>query len=229
MARIISGTFNGTGAAVYICCGFVPDFVRVRNLEVATFGELIWSKHFRAWAQYGGWEVVSSTPALNTTAGIYPYYGGVQLTSTTAGTTTYGEGEYLKRDPITDYRRVPNASQGVAGDSLVQDVSSWTFVTGLTGYWNASVTGTYIGEGSRIEIDGKWYTITACTSPQLTSANVSLNVSEVPSGVISCITGMYDYVPMVAGETTLDGFYIVDTTVNANGDICLFEAGTYDN
>jgi hypothetical protein len=228
--RIISGTFNGTGATVYICTGFAPDFVRVYNLEVAPANRLEWSKHYRAWDGYGGWECATSTWAENTTDGIRPYHGGDILTSTTAGTTTYGEGVYLKKDPVTDYRRVPNASLGIAGDSLVQDVCKWNFVTGLTGYWNATVTGTYIGEGSRICIDGRWYTITACTSPQLTSANVSLNVSNVPSGEIYSITGMYDYIPMVAGEKTPAGFCIyADTVVNVNNDLCFFEAGTFDN
>jgi hypothetical protein len=230
MGKIIAGNMILPGTAFYLCLGFVPDWFRLRNMDGTVALELFWSKNFRAWDSYGGWELATATWAENTTAGIYPYYGGKMLGTADVGTTTYASvaGVYYKRDPITDYRRFPVASKGIVGDAATVDITDWTYYSGLTGSFNGAVTGTYIGQGSRIQIDGRWYNLTACTSLQTVAGNVSLNVSGVPSGKINCITGMYDYIPMKENEVTLAGVYIADTTVNADSQMGMFEAGSYD-
>lgn len=226
----IGGTFNGTGAAVYICCGFVPDFVKVWNCEGGQALQLEWNKNMRSVEIQEGVELATSTFAANlVSAGIARYYGGDTLTTTTAGTTTYGEGVYLKRD-ARDYRYVTNSDLGIVGDAVGSTINKWTLYSAFTGHFNADVTGTYIGEGSPICIDGKWYTITVLSGGTGNATNeVTLNATGVPSGEVQYIGGMYDYKPMVAGEITPAGFLISDTVVNADGNLCCFEAGTYDN
>ncbi len=35
MNKSICGSFNGTGAAVYLCLGFIPDFIQINSVEDA--------------------------------------------------------------------------------------------------------------------------------------------------------------------------------------------------
>ena len=39
------GTFNGTGAALYFGIGFLPDWVKVQNLEDADVAVYFWNIH----------------------------------------------------------------------------------------------------------------------------------------------------------------------------------------
>lgn len=223
---IIGGTFNGTAADLYICLGFLPDWVKVWNMEGTQALQIEWNKNMRSAEILDGLQLSESTfSALTTGNGIKPYYGGTMLDATAAGTVTYGEGSYLKRDDH-DYRYA-NGVKGL-GDAVADTIDTWTLDSGTAGHFNEDATGTYIGEGSPICIDGKWYVIAALTAGQGEAASeVTLNVSGVVSGEVQFIGGMYDFVPMVAGEVTKDGFLISNTTVNANNALCAFEAGTY--
>lgn len=224
----IGGTFNGTGAALYICLGFVPDFVKVWNLEGTAELSLLWNKNMRTTEAQEGFEIGTSTHAYNlVSAGIRPYFGGDLLTATNQTSVTYGEGVYLRKDDHGDYRYAN--LNGKTGDAVAVDIDTWTLYSGFTGHFNEDVTGTYIGEGSRICIDGKWYTITVLTAGQGEATNeVTLDQTGVASGAVQFISGMYDYKPVPLGETTKAGFLISDTTVNVNDAYCCFEAGTYD-
>lgn len=230
----IGGTFNATGADMYICLGFIPDFITIWNLEDTARVKLEWNKGMMGAAEaVEGFEVTAATQtaAANTKGtGVLPYYGGKVLSSTDAGTTTFGEGVYLKRDNY-DYRRVNSASKGIVGDAVTEDINLWTLgsSTNNTGNLNGGgVTGTYIGEGSPICIDGKWYTIVGLSSNGEAANEVTLS-HPAASGNIEFIGGMYDYKPMVAGEVTLDGFWIDSTAdvITTDGIRCCFEAGTY--
>lgn len=224
----ISGTFNGTGATVYLCIGFVPDFVKVWNLEGTQALQIEWNKNMRATEVIDGIQLATSTfSALTTGAGIKPYYGGSVLSTTDVGTTTYGEGVYLKKDDHGDYRYF--SANGKTGDAVAVDIDTWTLDATTAGHFNEDVIGTYIGEGSPICIDGRWYKIMAVTASQGEAVSeVTLDVSGVKSGKVQFIGGMYDYVPMTAGETSKDGFLIANTTVNVNNALIAFEAGKYD-
>lgn len=233
MANIVGGRFHGTGADVHICCGFVPDFVWLINVE--DIGEqIIWNKYMTLAAAVEGYGMndVTSVADLAATEGVIPYEGGDTLTSSQAGTTTYGEGVYLKHDP-TDYRYGTNkAPGGGSGDAASDTIDTWTLDTpgSRSGHFNEDVTGTYIGPGSEICIDGLWYVITSLTATQGESDDeVVLNV-QVSSGSIQCIKGMYGYIPMTAGETTPAGFMVGENTnCNANGEIVTFLAMKFDN
>lgn len=227
MNKIVGGRFNGTGTAVVVCCGFVPDFVRIWVPDAAdNFARAIYSKNFVSHDAVEGVVMDSDGTSYSEYTygeGIQPYYGGDTLTATLAGTVTYGNGVYLKWDD-KDYRYG-------ADDAVSDDIDTWTLDTAATptGHFNEDVTGTYIGVGSRICIDGKWYTITVLAATEGEGDNeVELNY-PAKSGDITYISGKYSMKPMVAGEITPAGFKINATAViNINDEIQVFEAGRYD-
>ena len=231
--KTVGGKFNGTGAAVYVCCGFVPDWVRIWVPDAADTGaRAFWTKHSGAHNAVEGCVYDhdgTSFAEYAAAAGISEYYGGVTLTATQAGTTTYGEGVYLTWDNH-DYRRFTNAALGIVGDAVAEDINKWTLDTAATptGHFNEDVNGTYVGIASRICIDGRWYTITVLTATQGEGTDeVELNYAA-KSGVVQHIEGKYSMKPMVAGQITPAGFLISATAViNVNDEIQVFEAGTY--
>jgi len=227
----IGGTFNGTGADLYLCIGFLPDFVTVWNLEGTQGIKLVWNKGMQSVSEvveglvFTGADVAAA--ALTKGNGLLPFYGGTSLTATQAGTTTYGEGVYLKRDDL-DYKFYNDDAPTGVGDAVSTSIDTWTLTTSAnnTGKFNSNVNGTYIGEGSPICIEGKWYKIVTLSNDGDADDDVLLSHSA-KSGRIDAIHGMYDYKPMLANETTRNGFIISNTDVNVDGQLCFFEAGQY--
>lgn len=228
MNKIVGGRFNGTGTALYVCIGFVPDWVRIWVPDAAdNAARAFYSKYFTVHDSVEGFVLDSngaSYAEYTYGEGIQPYYGGDTLTATMAGTVTYGEGVYLKEDK-KDYRMG-------ADDAVSEDIDTWTLDTAATptGHFNEDVTGTYIGIGSRICIDGKWYTITALTATEGEGDDeVELNY-PAPSGDITYIGGKFSMKPMIAKEITPAGFKVNATAViNINDEVQVFEAGRYDD
>jgi len=231
MGKLVSGLFNGTGAAVYICCGFVPDFVKDLAVGDTAGANLEWSKNMRLAAEIEGVLDTNGATALAPeaiTAGISAYYGGDLLTSTNQTTTANGEGVYLWRDS-NDYR-----STDVVGDPI----SKFTMdtVANRTGHFNNNVVGTYIGAGSKIIIGGREYIITALTAGQgsgadeVTLSSALASAPSVMSGIVGYISNKFDYAPIPVGKVTPAGFKLSMTTVvNVNDELQMFVAGTYDN
>lgn len=237
MGKIIGGSFQGTGAALYLCLGFVPDFIEINNHDDPG-SSIRWYKHMMdddgnvaggLHFEYG----VATQNELGAASGVRPYYGGATLTSSDVGTTTYGEGVYLKHEP-KDYRYgTDKAPGGGSGDAVSDTIDTWTLDTSAnrTGHFNEDVTGTYIGPGSPIMIDGKWYKIISLTASQGESDDeVTLNDNPA-SGDIGYIGGQYGaWVPMTAGEVTKEGIRIDEATnVNVDGERCSFIAMVFDN
>ena len=231
----IGGTFNGTAADLFVCIGFVPDYVKLWNLEASAQIEFAeWNKHMLATPDISeGYTLIgtdTAAAALTIGVGIQPYWGGDTLTTTTAGTTTYGEGVYLKRDAY-DYRRVNSASLGIVGDASSEAIDTWTLDNSSTyrGHFNGDCAGTYIGEGSPICIDGRWYRIQGALSTSGNAASEVYLSYPAKSGSVEFIGGMYDYKPMVAGDITPAGFWLDATlAANINDETVAFEAGTYN-
>ena len=234
--KIVSGKFNGTGAALYLCFGFVPDRIELRNIEDGDGAWMLWTREMMQAADcVQGIRYVATGGAtqqsLLTTTGIEPHFGGTVLTSTNQTSVTYGDGVYLGWDNF-DYRRVNNTDTGIVGDAATDDIVSWTLDTpaSYTGHFNGNVTGTYIAEGSPIIIDGKRYSITALSAGTGSAANaVTLN-QAAPSGVVQFIGGCFGTKPIAVGKTTPAGIKLNATDViNVNNELCLFEAVQYDN
>jgi len=224
MSKKVSGVFNGTGATVYICCGFIPDKVVLRNMEATTCLVAKWSRNCRSAEQTAGvLETQGVSLALAVNTGIAVYRGGDVLTSAIQTSTGYGEGVYLGFDK-KDYRGIDIASGG-------SPIDTWTLDTlaNRTGHWNEDAAGTYIGEGSEICIDGKWYAIQAVTAGQGEEAN-EVTLNEAPaSGVVQYIGGMYDLSPLALGGITPAGFSVKSNTLNGDSQIMGFEAELFDN
>lgn len=230
----IAGIFNGTAAVVYICIGFVPDWVRILSHQATNPEEAFWSKHMRSvdWCE-GSFTAGSSgiVTDFGAAGGIAPYYGGDLMTTTNQTSVTYAEGIYLDWDDM-DYRYGPNLGPGgVSGDAVSDTIDTWTLDTAgsRTGSFNGDLTGTETGVGSMICIDGKWYQITVLTAGQgVSDDEVTLNL-EPSSGEVQFISGRFSHKPLAVGKVTPAGFRVsYTTTVNVNDEIQFFEAGTYD-
>ncbi len=240
--KCITGTFNGTGAAVYIGCGFKPDMVIVRCPTDGAGPSLVWSKNDRVAAQTEGLLDTNGATALAPKAygaGIRPYEGGVLLTAALQTSTAYGEGVYLVRD-AKDYRYGPNELPGGgSGDATADTIDTWTIgvLANRTGKFNSNVTGTYIGAGSKIKIQansGKESIveayIEALTAGQGDTANEVTLSRQIGSGSIRFISGKYDYAPQTIGQITLAGFVVNMTTViNVNDEVQEFQAFQFDD
>lgn len=236
--KIVTGTFNGTGATVYVCCGFVPDKVSIFNMETSNDYVIEWdkgmvAKEYIEGAQYHTGTTYRQITALTVGTGISPYRGGDLLTATLQTSTTFGEGVYLGKFS-RDVRRISTASVN-PGSGSGADIDTWTLDTSAnrTGHFNAAVIGVttadYVAEGSRIKIDGKWYVIQALTSAATTTADY-VELSEAPSsGTIEYITAYVDFAPLAVGDITPKGFKLQNNTVNADNALIRFEAIQYDD
>jgi len=232
--KVVSGTFNGTASDLYLCIGFIPDCVTLWNLEDTARVKVEWNAGMtRALEVVDGIQLSAldqQAAALTTGTGVKRYYGGTVLAAADVGTTTFGSVDaiYLKPD-YKDYR-YPSEVSSPHGlfDAVSQTIDTWTKGTVANkGNFNDDVTGTYIGEGSPICIDGKWYSIVGLSSGTGISADEVTLDQTVSSGVVQYIGGMYSTIPMIAGETTKNGFIISNTTLNASDKMCAFVAGNY--
>jgi hypothetical protein len=230
----IAGTFNGTGAAAYICCGFVPDFVRLISLEDGDIGQIEWYRQFRAAEVSHGIHYVGSSGAVQVDArvagdgGILPYAGGDVLTTSNQTSVAYGEGIYLGWD---NKNYALDENYGYKSDPLIE----WTLDTSgdRTGHANGDsiASNCRIGEGSLILIEEsstrrqKWATVEAWTAGQ-GEADDEITLSEaIASGKILYISGMYSMAPIAVGSVTPAGFKVEMTSVcNVNDEIQMFIA-----
>lgn len=222
MKKIVHGTFNGTGAALYIGIGFIPDWVKIYNLEDADVAMLEWNINMMRSLEMSSGRLnytaagLVGDPRTVSDLGVVPYEGGEAIAAASTA--------YLK--PIEDkYRNQKfNQSTGLA-------ITAWTLDTSAnrTGHVNAGLDTTYVGEGSLIQIDGKWYGVHAITNDGDATDELTLSRAAA-SGVVGFVSPMYDYIGCVAGDITKAGFGLTATDViNVSGELCCFEAGMYSD
>jgi len=91
-----------------------------------------------------------------------------------------------------------------------------------------------VGEGSLVcigsETTGKgvWAVMTALTNDGDADDEVTLS-KALGSGDVLALRAMYDFVGVPAGTITKAGFFIDSTaSINTSGELCMFEAGTYN-
>jgi len=241
----ITGTFNGTGAQVFVCCGFIPDEVRIISAGDAEVADMLGTRDLRVAAlvdgfmNHGGAQAVTLYTAGT---GLQPYYGGDLMTATNQTSTAYGEGIYLGWDRgVNPARSLNYAQDNVYGYQGGSPIDTWNLDTSgnRTGSFNADVQvsgTTRIGAGSRILIEQninrrqRWATIEALTAGQ-GIADDEVTLSEaISSGKVRYIGGQYDMVPIPIGETTPQGFILnVTTDTNMNDQMQVFIAKQYAN
>lgn len=224
----VSGTLNGTGAAINVCLGFIPDFVKIWNLERTNPAVLDWNKNMRSAAQVGG--IVTASDAtqnvytrLTEGAGVQPYAGGDLLAA--ASTVSL-----LKTEDV-----LKQGNLARKGETIAASVTQWTSDTpgSRTGSVNIGVNTTYVGVGSVIRVSDpitkKVYEsiIMVCTNDGDAADEIE-TATLIPSGNVEYIGPMYGYIGGAAGQVTRAGFAIKTTgDINSSGEMLAFEAGTY--
>lgn len=222
-SNVVSGNVLAYAGDMYICIGFIPDWVEIWSLGHSDEVYARWSVNNRLLLATGGFtlnddgdvspEAMGTVPAVDT--GIQIYRGGtiISATSTPSTTTCY------VKDPTPDAR----------GDGAGADIDTWTLGSSAnrTGNWNDVCSTSTVGIGSRICIDGRWATVVALTGNGEAANEVTLN-EALGSGRIDMLTSMYDYYAAAAGTIAPAGFWIdsgsdiVDQAVQF-----YFEAGCY--
>jgi len=227
--KVVRGTFKGTGAALYLGLGFVPDQIEVQNLSSATLECLRWDRDMARGAStlqgvrdsavgLGGSNAIPNVEAL-ATLGIEEYWGGDELAAASTS--------HLVRDPEWDKR--------AAGTGNV--INMWTLgsVGNKTGNVNAELNTTYVGVGSEIDIQNPYchapvrYRITALTSNGEQANEITLNAAA-PSGVITRLGPIYDWTGAAAGVVMPKGVVINEISdVNVAGELCRFAAYLFED
>ena len=227
----VTGTFNGTGAACYLCIGAIPAYAKLIDIEVATNPLFVeWYRDMIGQVlAYGGILMTGSTGVYTkkTTTGIFPYEGGDLMTSANQTSTGYGDGVYLGWDEA-NYQ----ADYTYGAVAKGTPINKWYFDGTLSGHFNSNgvASSCRIGLGSiiRIKEDStglvKEAGLTALTSsPTFTTASYVTLSRAIGTGTITFIGGMYQLAPIALGKTTPAGIYVADTTVNVNDDSILFD------
>ena len=231
--KVVSGCFNGTGAAVYVCVGFVPDWVKMIDQTGTNVAWIEWNINLAVVGFEGikyaddGTKVHATRLTVGT--GIAPYEGGDLLTSSNQTSTSYGEGVYLHWDD----KDFSLTASGALATGLTK-VDKWTLDTVGTpsGSIGKEISSTYFGVGSRLYIEGKWYHVGALANADPTIGGTADDITlsrAAPTGRIDFITGkLGSFQPIPLGVNSKAGFKINETTLNADNSKILFQAGTFD-
>lgn len=238
------GRFNGTGAAVYLGLGGIPETFKLLAAEDGDLASIFWSRQLSAAAETArgilavtGTTYQSLDPRTVADTGVVPYYGGDVMTSTNQTSVGYGEGVYLMLDDA-DYKA--DLTYGVEAP-----ITKWTLgsSTNRTGNFDANllrcVAGLggagagYIGEGSEIVIrEAVTKTVKTVfiqsggnTSAAAGSAANSVTLSEaVASGDVLSIGGAFTFIPVPLGQVAPAGVKIeYYTYINVNDEMQVVE------
>lgn len=217
----ISRTFNGTGATVNLGLGFIPDRVRVYNLESTVPLIADWNRNMRSGSPEGVLTTHAESGAqiarLAAGGGISPFYGTVLAAASTAN---------LRPHANRDFRY-----QGTLGD-----IDTWTLdvTADRTGHFNKGVPTTHVGVGSIVHVKEtnsgiiKQSAISAMTADGDASIDVTLD-GAIKTGELVFLGPMYDLIGGSAGDRIPQGITITNNTLNASGNILLVEAWTDDD
>jgi len=230
--QILRGCFNGTGAAVNLCLGVIPDSFKYMNVEVATNPETVeWAKGMmKENTAWGGIYIKGSDGVRTklTTSGVRPYYGGDLVTAANQ-TVTYADATYLQWDR-KNYQADYDYGSGTDGTPL----NAWTLDTtaNRTGHWNVAkvASGARIGVGSTIRIKEnstgqvKESCVVALTSDGEQADEITL-AESIGTGTITYIGAMYDLIWVPIGKITPKGVSLLGETIaNVENNMIVFEA-----
>jgi len=233
MNNRIQGVFLGSGAARYIGLGFLPKWVRIRNMTDAAIPAIEWNEDMAVTtiSPEGILTAISNgncaMSVLTVGAGVIPYIGKDAVTAAAATKIVHVS---MAQDPAV-FPGVQGDQRGAGTGGLI---TNYTVDTpgNRTGHFNAPVNTTYVGIGSVVYISGQRYHIVGLTSTGDSANNVTLDRAIVGNPIpgemantVEYLTTMYSFVNAPAGLIMPDGIYLAETaTVNASGKVCLIEA-----
>lgn len=213
------GLFDSTAAAVNIGLGFIPRKVTISRADRPDI-RIEWSDNLAAVAATAegvlleekevttGVNAVAKT-LLVTGAGIRPYLGGDKIASASAS--------YIA--PLSSWEALSRVD-------MLGAARKWTLgnSSNRTGSTDVALDSTYVGQGSRIQIGGVWYTVQALTVPTTTANNVTLN-RPAPTGPITAVTYKRDLAQAPAGAVMPAGITLSETAVlNVASKLLVIEA-----
>jgi len=219
MLNQVSGTFNATGADLYLGLGFVPDWVEIMSLESTDEVIQHWDKDMRSIEMFGGYSVDDD--------------GVISPVVLGAGIAAYEGGDFISA-ASTVYLGKVSEDQRAAGTGGV--ISRWILDTpgSRTGHFDNPVNTTYVGEGSIVQIGkeaapGRNQAVILALSNDGDAANEVTLSKDLGSNEVLYIGRMYDYWGVPAKTTTKPGFFLDSTAaVNVSGQMCRFKAGMFD-
>ena len=226
--RRIGGYLRSTGSVLYVCLGFIPDWVEIINCT--TLAMLKWNRNMnRLLASEEGCTLLGSGP--------------------TFGLVTEGSG-VAPFDPV-----IVNLDTPLTADSTVyhalydenvqDDIKNWVLDTAgsRTGHFtNAAgtavdVDSSYITDtyaGSRVVIkqnsNGKIIDtyVTALTADGDDTDGVEISI-EATSGQVLFLGAPFTFRGMLSGQVPKQGFRLgAATSINDTTEALAIEAGTYD-
>lgn len=215
--RKIGGIYAGAGtSALYIGLGFMPDEVKLFNIDQAEAEILTWNRlKQRSTVGYEGevrTAIAGDSTMLTAGNGVIPYVGGDAIATASAN-------YIIPANAVSDYQG-DMRQKGTAGT-----VNAWSLDTSgnRTGSFNVAANTTYVGVGSPIwikpvhsEVHQK-YVILAISQNGDGDDEVTLNAAA-PSGEITFIGYKLDFVNAPAGTDMPAGLKVNDTTyVNVSG------------
>ena len=230
----VSGTFNSTGVALYICLGFVPDWVKIWNLSDADKPRLEWSRHMRRLAAtmegLATYDISDmKTIDLANGEGVAPFdpeFSNVAV-PLAAGSTVY-----LKEDNTDRKDDIRNWVLDTAGSRTGHFTNSAGSAADLdVTYCPDNIAGPEVvieqnSNGKKI----RTY-IVALTNDGDADDEVTL-ADEVTAGKVLRIGGAYMWTGMSQDEVPSQGFMVnANATADINDttdELHVFEAGTFD-
>lgn len=226
----ISGIFLGSAAARRISFGFVPDYVTIRNVALNTTPTLEWDRAFTVAALYpegiitvrnNDTQNVSST-VLTRGNGIQRYYGGDVIAASTAADLI----------PVSQHRDFAGDMRGKGANGNIR-----RFVLdhagNATGHFDNPADTTFVNVGSRIWIGDyahqEMYSIVAIANAGTAANEVTLDRAAPANAEVRYISYRYDFAPAPVGLVMPEGIRLAAgaNAVNADGNLCVIEAGLY--
>ena len=217
--RQVSGNFNGTGSALYLCLGGKPSSIIIKNIESSDGEYIEWSEKNRCLSQEEGQLYLPGSAVADLVQG-----EGVSIFDGLSAPLSALSTVYLVADPDKNKR-----SSGTGNT-----ITRWRLDTpgSNTGHFDAAINSSYVGVGSPVivnEENGNVARIAFITVSDGTgTADDSIELSrKVSTGTVELLEGMYDFIGGASGVNVPEGIKLSSESaagLNVSGEMCQFIA-----
>ena len=202
------GVAPGAGtSALYVGLGFVPKALKITNIDQAEGEILVWNTGMWRGAVCPGGRIqtaLAGDEALQTTAGVEPYWGG-DLIATAAAQ------KIVRADMVAAY------SGDMRAKGASSPVTRWVQHATVYGHFDFPISTTYVNVGSLVWIreDATGimvpHVVRAVSNDGDATNDITLDAS-VGNGAVERITYFSDFVQAPVGFTMPQGIKINDVT-----------------